>query len=310
MITPSLPSPLVELPPLPGPLPCPRIFVKRDDLVHPLVSGNKWRKLKFNLQAAGESGCTSLVTTGGAYSNHLAAVAAAGVAQGFRTVGVVRGECPPNLNPTLRFLQSSGMELHFVSRSDFRTRHQPGWFSRLGIDTAHAFLLPEGGTNHLVFPGLRELVDELTDQLPADLPYCICTACGTGGTLAGLAAALPARARALGVAVLKGDFLPAEVATFLSGNGFPRLDNWSVLPDYHFGGYARFSATLLDFIRRFHRAYGILLDPVYTGKMAFAAMDLLAKGFFQPDTAVVLLHTGGLQGVEGFRERFPDLPLP
>jgi 1-aminocyclopropane-1-carboxylate deaminase/D-cysteine desulfhydrase-like pyridoxal-dependent ACC family enzyme len=202
------------------------------------------------------------------------------------------------------------MELHFVSRTDFRSRHEPGWYSRLGIDTAQAFLLPEGGTNHLVFPGLRELVAELSDQLPKDLPFCICTACGTGGTLAGLAAALPTLASTLGVAVLKGGFLHAQVSALLSDNGFSQTDNWAVSHDYHFGGYARFSPFLLDFIRRFHAEHGIRLDPIYTGKMAFAVMDLLAKGFFQPDTAVVLLHTGGLQGVDGFRERFPDCPLP
>lgn len=280
-----------------------RLLVKRDDLNHPEVSGNKWRKLKYNLEEAQKAGKTGLLTFGGAYSNHLAATAAAARLLGWKSIGFVRGEPPFPLNPTLSYAQSCGMELQYLDRATYRERCK-------GKETepwqADYWILPEGGSNLLALKGCAELAEECFEQL-GSWPDFLCVAAGTGATAAGLICGAPEKCRVLALPVLKGDFMEKEIQHFLELAGQGHKTNWEVIPDYHFGGYARYDQNLIAFINETKSRYGIPLDPVYTGKLFFGVADLLEKGFFAEGSTVLLIHTGGLQGIEGFNLRFGNL---
>lgn len=261
-----------------------RLALKRDDLLHPLVSGNKWRKLKYNLLAARAQGYTTLLTFGGAYSNHLYATAAAGQVFGFKTIGVVRGEelAGKPLNPTLAFCQASGMDLHFVSRADYQRKQDAGFLAELVEQTGPCYLVPEGGTNALAIQGTAEMLPELVTQL-SYTPAYVCCPVGTGGTVAGLAQSAPQETTVLGFLSLK---LPAPLPA----------PGWTPVMDYHFGGYAKTTPELLQFIRLFEQKTGVLLEQVYTGKMLYGIYDLARQGYFPSGATVVAVHTGGLQG--------------
>lgn len=282
-------SPLTYLPdPFPEPVPI-RLYLKRDDLLHPLVSGNKWRKLKYNLLAA-EQGVRTLLTFGGAYSNHLHATAAAGRLFGFQTIGVVRGDELANrpLNPTLTFCREQGMHLHFVSRADYRRAADPAFLSALRDQFGPFYYVPEGGTNKLAVRGTAEIVPELLNQLGTFMPHTVACPVGTAGTLAGLIGSAPAAVQVLGISALKGspDFpiLP-----------HPLPANARISTDYHFGGYARTTPELLHFMSEVEARTGVLLEPTYTGKLLYALYDLAQRAYFPPDAVVVAVHTGGLQ---------------
>ncbi len=298
-----------------------RLFVKRDDLLNPHVSGNKWRKLKHNLFEARRQGCTRLVTFGGAYSNHLAAVAAAGREFGFSTVGVVSGEESSAGNPTLGFALQCGMELRFTSRANMRNLSEAELIRFLKIDTEKTIILPQGGANCLALAGCREIVEETTAQLGHQPDFFI-TACGTGATLAGIATGLENSGKAIGIAVLKGGFLQKEVEKLREqchhsfvipeGNLHPQSTPKGtaiVLDAFHHGGYAKWTPELIHFINDFKEKTGIPLDPIYTGKAFYAAVKLAEQGYFPAGSSVVLVHTGGLQGIAGFNERFGNLIL-
>ncbi len=293
-----------------------RLFIKRDDLIHPSVSGNKFRKLKYNLLEMNRLGMKGLITFGGAFSNHIHAVAAAGKLLNVPTVGVIRGEKPTVLNTTLTFSENCGMTLHFVSRSAYR--HKDLIIKDLENDFPNYYVLPEGGTNVLAMQGTAEIVPEIIDQLGVTPDY-ICLACGTGGTTAGIVSAastLPTPINVIGFAALKGDFLEndvlellkqAEIADYTEGCVFEQKKHWSINNDYHFNGYAKWTKPLIDFINDFKTKHDIALDPVYTGKMLYGVFDLIEKGFFPKNTTIVAVHTGGLQGIEGFNKRFGHL---
>lgn len=282
-----------------------RLLLWRDDLLHPDLPGNKARKLKYNLLQAKAEGHTRLLTFGGAYSNHLAAVATAGRRYAFETVGLVRGEPHVPLNPTLAGCTAAGMALHYLDRSTYRRRAEPAFLAEVQQQYGPAYLLPEGGTNALALRGVAELIGEIRQHTDFET---VAVAAGTGGTLAGLAlglaeAAYPARA--LGIAALKGgDFLRAEVAALLAPTPFAGA-GFALSTDYHFGGYAKYSAELLAFIQEFEAQFGVLLDPIYTGKLLFGVLDLLAQGYFAPGSTVVAVHTGGLQAWAGWRLAYP-----
>ncbi|SHI32034.1 Pyridoxal-phosphate dependent enzyme [Hymenobacter daecheongensis DSM 21074] len=279
-----------------------RLLLLRDDLTHPALPGNKWRKLNYNLQAARQQGHHTLLTFGGAFSNHLAAVAAAGRLYGFRTIGLVRGEEARPLNPTLAQAALDGMQLRYLDRETYRRQHEPAFLAALLAETGPVYVLPEGGTNALALPGCAELIPELLAQTDFD---AIAVACGTGGTLAGLLTGLDGQSKALGVATLKnGGFLRDEIDALTRTATGRQYANWSLQTEYHFGGYAKFSGELLGFIRAFEARHGVLLDPIYTGKLLFGVLDLIAKGHFRRGSTVVAIHTGGLQGWAGFRQRF------
>lgn len=278
-----------------------QLFLKREDLIHDDISGNKWRKLKYNLLQARQRGQHSLLTFGGAYSNHIAAVAAAGAAFDFKTIGMIRGEAAPVLNPTLAKAQQLGMELRFVSRSAYRDKE--ALIKDLPTTLAQAYIIPEGGTNSLALKGCAEIVD--TPQFDQAIDFW-CTACGTGGTAAGMITALEDHQQLIGFSVLKGDFMEQEIQGLLKEVGMQKR-NWSVNQSYHFGGYAKFNQTLIDFINTFKRNYGIQLDPIYTGKLLFGIFDLIKQGYFPAGATIMGVHTGGLQGIDGFNARYGKL---
>lgn len=274
-----------------------RLLLWRDDLLDPELPGNKARKLKYNLEAARTQGQARLLSFGGAYSNHLAAVAAAGRRHTFETVGVVRGEelADLPLNPTLARCAADGMRLHFLDRAAYRRQAEPAVLEPLLQQFGPAYVLPEGGTNALALRGVAELVSELRGH--ADFTH-LAVAAGTGGTLAGLALGLAEAnhsAPAVGVAALKGDFLRREVdALTQEATGKP-LVNYELHTAYHFGGYAKLPPELRAFIQRFEAEHGVLLDPIYTSKLLFGVLDLMSRGHFAPGSTVVAVHTGGLQ---------------
>lgn len=275
-----------------------RLFLKREDLLHDKVSGNKWRKLKYNLLAAKEQEYTTLLTFGGAYSNHIYAAAAAANEVGFKSIGVIRGERIEPLNATLSFAEQMGMQLHFVSRTLYREKRESYFIENLHNEFGDFYLIPEGGSNNLAVKGCTEIANDI------DIPFdYLCTPVGTGGTMAGLIASLPT-SKILGFPALKGDFLNNEVVTLLQDYGCKNIDNWEINTQYHFGGYAKIKPELIDFINTFKRKNNIQLDPIYTGKMMFGIYDLIAQDYFKNESTIVALHTGGLQGLEGIKERY------
>ena len=284
------------------------LFVKRDELLHPLVSGNKWRKLCYNLSAAIEQGKEVLVTFGGAYSNHIHAVAAAGKLLGFKTIGLVRGKEPLNWGATLEFAKNAGMDLHFLSRTSYRQKEIPAF-----INLEEVYLLPEGGTNELAILGCREIVDEVLMQLGESIPMYWCLSCGTGGTITGIIDRLSGQGQVLGFPALKGDFLHQEIISLQEKYKLQNQSNWNLMTEYHFGGYARYRKELLDFIKFFYEETKIPLDPIYTGKLCYGIYDLIAKDFFPKGARIIAIHTGGLQGNVGFNQRFgtqlPGAPI-
>ncbi|WP_242478813.1 1-aminocyclopropane-1-carboxylate deaminase/D-cysteine desulfhydrase [Hymenobacter lapidiphilus] len=277
-----------------------QFLLARDELTHPELPGNKWRKLKYNLREADRLGLNTLLTFGGAYSNHLAAVAAAGRLTGRRTIGFVRGDemAGRPLNPTLARARADGMELHFLDRETYRRKHEPAVLAALLHDTGPAYVLPEGGSNTLALPGCAELARELLARTDFDV---LAVACGTGGTLAGLLTGLNGQRQALGISALKGaDFLRADIDQLTQQATGRTYANWELRTDYHGGGYARLTPELRQFIVDFQQRHAILLDPIYTGKLLFGLLDLAAKGHFRRGSTVVAIHTGGLQAWAGF----------
>jgi len=268
-----------------------QLFLKREDLIHPFISGNKFRKLKYNLEEAKILGFKTLLSFGGAFSNHITAVAAAGKEFGLNTIGVIRGEElveEIEHNPTLKFAEQCGMQFKFVTREVYRNKTSVHFIEGLKAEFGDFYLLPEGGTNTLAVKGCEEI---LTEQ-DTDFDY-ICCSVGTGGTISGLINCSKPGQQILGFSSLKGDFLKEDIGKFVEKK------NWQLITDYHFGGYAKINETLISFINEFKSKNQIPLDPIYTGKMMFGIFDLIEKGFFPKGSKILAIHTGGLQGIEG-----------
>jgi 1-aminocyclopropane-1-carboxylate deaminase/D-cysteine desulfhydrase-like pyridoxal-dependent ACC family enzyme len=285
------------------------LHVKRDDLIHHLFGGNKWRKLKYNLIHARENQYDTLLTFGGAWSNHIYATAAAARHFGFNSIGMIRGEKHSPLNATLAFAKSCGMHLHYVDRAQYREKHQPDYLQKIKQQFGDVYLLPEGGSNKLALKGCEEIVHEINHEIGQRFDV-ICCASGTGATLAGLARAITGDQLAIGFSVLKGGaFLSDEVTSFLDNQDSDRdLDrkqikstlNWQVEQDFHFGGYARINDELIEFMQQFRLQHGFELDAVYTGKMFYGLFHRIQSGYFEPGTVIIAVHSGGLQGNKGF----------
>jgi len=268
-----------------------QLFIKREDLIHPFISGNKYRKLKYNLEEAMRKNQDTLLTFGGAYSNHIAATAYAGKVYGFKTIGVIRGEeleSKAMSNPTLKFAKSCGMHFKFVSRESYRQKTEAGFMNRLRLEFGDFYIIPEGGTNALAVKGCEDILKE--DDSAFDF---ICCCVGTGGTISGLINRSKAHQKVLGFPALKGGFLKQDIRKFAT------RDNWDLIEDYNFGGYGKIRPELITFINKFKKTYNVPLDPIYTGKMVFGIFDLIAKGFFPSKSKILMIHTGGLQGIEG-----------
>ena len=278
------------------------IYIKREDLIHPIVSGNKFRKLKYNIVQAKVENKTQLLTFGGAYSNHIAAVAYAAKENSFRSIGIIRGEelkSKINDNPTLRFAQKCGMEFDFVSREGYRLKEERTFVENLKQKFGDFYLIPEGGTNELAIKGCEEILaqgDEIFNY--------ICCSVGTGGTISGLINSLKPNQKVLGFPSLKGDFLGDEIRKFVKNN------RWELIHDYHFGGYGKVNGELIAFINSFLERTGIPLDPIYTGKMVFGVMDLMRANYFPDGSKILLIHTGGIQGIQGMNARLKIKKLP
>jgi 1-aminocyclopropane-1-carboxylate deaminase/D-cysteine desulfhydrase-like pyridoxal-dependent ACC family enzyme len=293
LLSASLPTPLQLLSNVEIELAGVRLYIKRDDLIHPTVSGNKWRKLKYSLLEAKTTNKQAILTFGGAYSNHLYATAAAGNALGIRTIGVVRGlDFAERDTPTLRFCREQGMQLHFVSREIYRLRHSEEYLADIAREFGDPFMIPEGGTTALALKGVSEMVDEVSEQL-GHMPRYFATAAGTGGTAAGI---LSAKADVLAFSALKGGgFLNDDIRNLLVGAVQP--GKLTLFTEYHFGGYAKWNAELLGFMQSFNDQFGIQLEQVYTAKMFYGLFDLIRKGYFTKGSVIVAVHTGGLQGL-------------
>ena len=259
-----------------------RLLLKRDDLIHPEVPGNKWRKLRYNLDEAARRGHATVLTYGGAYSHHLRATAIACRHLGFASVGVVRGEPHPPLNPVLADAVANGMTLTYLDRAAYRAKTDPVAVAALRRRFGDAYVIAEGGGNALGVRGCAEL--------PAELPRgvdVVCCASGTGTTLAGIAAGLaPGRQRAIGFAVLRGgEFLTGEVTRLQRAYG-RQTSNWSVETEFHFGGYARRTPALDDFVTDFRHRHDVTLDRVYEAKALYGLIALVDRGRFPPGTTV------------------------
>src|SRR5688572_8071409 len=262
-----------------------RLLVKREDLNHKLVSGNKWWKLKYNLIDAAEKNLKTLLTYGGAYSNHIFATAAAAAEVGFKSIGIIRGEEVLPLNSTLAFARKMGMELHYVSRDAYRSKS-----TKPIVDNFDNFyLIPEGGSNLLAVKGVREFAAKLNTPFEY-----LCCAVGTGGTLSGLIEGLSPEKKILGFPTLKGaEFLTEEIKKLSERS--KHLSNWELVHDYHFGGYAKSTPQLMQFIELFKTIHDIPLEFVYTGKMMAGIYHLISSGYFSRGSTILAIHTGGLQ---------------
>jgi 1-aminocyclopropane-1-carboxylate deaminase len=298
-----------------------RLLIKRDDLIHPCFGGNKWRKLKYHIDAMRSDGLKTLLTFGGAWSNHIYATAGAGKYFGFNTIGVIRGEPGPKPSATLEFAKACGMQLHFINRKEYRKHATAA--SESGLPhISHAktdipYIVPEGGRGALAVHGCIDIVKEIGQ--PFDI---ICCSCGTGTSLAGIVAGLARSehhraARAIGFSALKipepdktSSPLANDILTLIKEydsaersmeKNQPHRCQWHIDNDYHFGGYASVNDELIAFIRQFHDRHGIMLDAVYTGKMLYGLYRKIESGEFKRGTTIVAVHSGGLQGNRGFK---------
>ena len=283
------------------------MFIKREDRLHPHISGNKYRKLFYNLVEAKRMGHKRILTFGGAFSNHIAATAAAGKEFGFETIGVIRGdEFKDRLsevlkeNPTLAFAARQGMKFYFVDRKTYREKKdRPAFLRKLRRYFGEFYHVPQGGTNELAVKGTEEILE------PTDYSFDFVTsAVGTGGTIAGIINASSPYQKVLGFPALKENFLHKDISRYV------KKKNWDLVRDYHFGGFAKINEGLVKFINDFYRQTGIPLDPVYTGKMFYGLFDMIKKGIFRPGTRILAIHTGGLQGIDGMNIRLRKKGMP
>ncbi len=271
------------------------LFIKREDLLHPIVSGNKFRKLKYNLLEAGRQQHHTILTFGGAFSNHIVATACAAKDKGFDTVGIIRGEeLKENFleNPTLKLAHQHRMRFKFISRAAYKKKEDFGFLEKLKLEYGRFYALPEGGTNQLAIKGCEEILIDSDHDFDV-----ICCSVGTGGTVSGLINSTRPGQHVLGFAALKGDFLNEDIRKFAIKK------NWDLISKYHFGGYAKMNGELVKFLNDFKDKTNIALDPIYTGKMVYGILDLIRNDEFKPGTRILAIHTGGLQGIAGMNQK-------
>jgi len=271
-----------------------QVWIKRDDLNHPQIQGNKWHKLKLNLDFAQQHGYKQLLSFGGAYSNHIAALAAAGNTYGFETIGFIRGNELANnhqaWSATLKTAHQQGMQLHFLSRSEYRLRNDPQWLANLKQSYPNAYVLPEGGTNALAIAGFESVMNELQQQ--CDFSHLLC-AVGTGGSLAGFINYSQPNQKIWGITTLKqSEYLVPAIQAWLHTS----KNNWRLWTEFHGGGYGKMNAEIMNKYNAFEQEFNVLLDPVYTAKLVYGFEKLLQAGEFKRGSRVVLYHSGGLQG--------------
>ncbi|MBL4605844.1 MAG: 1-aminocyclopropane-1-carboxylate deaminase/D-cysteine desulfhydrase [Flavobacteriaceae bacterium] len=277
-----------------------QLFIKREDTIHSEVSGNKFRKLKYNFQEARRQQKSTILTFGGAFSNHILATAAAGKVAGFKTIGIIRGDelgvdISKTLatNSTLKRAHDHGMRFDFVSREQYRNKMGAEFLKNLQENYGDFYLTPEGGTNELAVKGCEEILTTEDQQFDY-----ICSCVGTGGTISGIINSAQPHQKIVGFPALKGDFLKEEIKPFVRNQ-----KNWELILSYHFNGYGKYTKELIEFINQFKKVTEIPLDPIYTGKMMYGILDMVRKDRFLPGSKILAIHTGGLQGIEGFNQR-------
>lgn len=271
-----------------------QIDVLREDLNHALIQGNKFRKLKYNLMEAKRQKMETLLTFGGAYSNHIHATAAAAKSFGFKSVGFIRGEelAHKDLNPTLKEAEEMGMTLNFISRKEYRDITQNADYHELKLRFPNAYILPEGGSNEFAVRGCEEILDSRTKAYDY-----ICLPIGTAATMAGVIRASQEHQKIIGFPALKdSNFLKNNIEKYTSRR------NYEIINAYHFGGYAKFTEVLIRFVQNFYFEFKIPIEPIYTGKAFFGVMDLLKNDYFYQNSKILIIHTGGLQGLKGLEQ--------
>ena len=269
------------------------ILIKREDQNHPTISGNKWWKLKYNLEEAVKEKHGTLLTFGGAYSNHIYATSAAAKEMGLKSIGIIRGDEVLPLNPTLAFAKNMGMQLHYVNREIYKTKNDPDFVKLLHNEFGQFYLIPEGGTNALAIKGCEDWARQLIEE--NDFDY-LCLPVGTGGTMAAMVNVMQEK-KIIGFSSLKGgSFLEDEVSQWLSH----AANNWQIETEYHFGGYGKVNEALIHFIKSFEGEHHIPLDPIYTAKMMYGIFELIKMNKFEKGSKILAMHTGGLQGRLGF----------
>ena len=275
------------------------LYIKREDLLHPQISGNKFRKLKYNIEEAKKENQKTLLTFGGAYSNHIAATASAGKIHSFHTIGIIRGnELGLDLkktiqeNETLKHAAKEGMQLHFVSRADYRNKEKPEFLLKLQEQFGDFYLIPEGGTNYLAIKGCEEILTE--EDKKFDIIYC---AVGTGGTISGLINSSKKNQQIIGFPVLKENYLDQEIASKTNKK------NWILNRKHHLGGYAKYNEELINFMNDFFENQDILLDPIYTGKLIMGIFKEIENENYNEKKRILAVHTGGLQGIAGINKK-------
>lgn len=277
------------------------LYIKRLDLIHPTAGGNKYFKLLYNLKEAEIRPHKTILTFGGAYSNHIYSTAAACQALGLRSIGIIRGEAGKQLSPTLEYAKECGMSLHYMDRETYRNKQQAEVVENLRRQFGSFYLIPEGGTNKLAIKGCMEILREEDHRMDY-----IGAAIGTGGTLTGLIASARASQTVLGISSLKGEFIHKEIECLLESHAIEPKAKYELFTDYHFGGYAKYKQELIEFMREFTDQNGIPLDPIYTGKLFYGIYDLIKKDYFPEHASILLIHSGGLQGIEGFNMRHQE----
>lgn len=271
------------------------ISLLREDQLHPLISGNKFRKLKYNLLEFTRGDYSSILTFGGAYSNHIHAVAAAGKEFGIPTIGIIRGEevaAKTAENPTLHFAQQCGMRLHFISRAEYRKKEEADFLASMQEKFNGPLIIPEGGSNEEGIKGAEEILNTETTGFDH-----ICCAAGTGGTASGLIRSAEKKQKVWVFPALKNaDFLDEFIQNHTSNR------NYNIISDYHFCGFAKINPQLVSFLNHFKSKFNVPLDPIYTGKMMFGLLDCVQKGKFKKGSRVLAIHTGGLQGISAMNQ--------
>ncbi len=275
------------------------LWIKREDKIHQYVSGNKFRKLKYNILKAKEEQKNTLLTFGGAFSNHIVATAVAGNLSNFKTIGIIRGEelaekMPEllKLNKSLYIADKNKMKFEFVSRQIHKNKNTAGFIQSLKKKFGNFYLIPEGGTNSLGIKGCEEIL--LGEDKKFDY---ICVAVGTGGTISGIINTIRNHQKVIGFQVLKGDFLNGKIKRLTENL------NWSLQTQYHFGGYGKYTPDLIEFINKFKTATGVLSDPIYTGKMLYGIINMIKTNKFEKGSKILAIHTGGIQGIDGVNKK-------
>lgn len=278
------------------------VYLQREDLIHPLIGGNKYYKMKYNLLDAKKNNYDTILTFGGAFSNHIYAVSAAANLFGFKSIGIIRGEKYNPLNPTLQFALNNGMELHYLDRETYRNRYDQEFRETIAKQFGRVYILPEGGTNELALKGTAEILDNIN----VDFDY-LCAPIGSGGTLAGLIIGSHGIKDIIGFSSLKaGDYLTSVIKELLPPT-IKQCGNWIINLDYHFGGFAKINLELIEFIKWFKENNNVQLDLIYNGKMMYGIIELIKQNYFPANAKIVAIHTGGLQGLDGMKSKIEKL---